>query len=580
MATKNASMMTFDLLVRCAACISRQNQRGSVAVTFLVLSTVMIGGALGAIDLARYNSAQLRLSNALDAAIISAGRNLGNYTPVDGEIKDDQWADDAYDFFHANMSHAYQATKCPRRLAAPLRRNTQRGTYDTASDSKFPCRCMRTCHCSAPATWVLTSLRLSAQNEAIRRNRSDLEVVLVLDNSGSMNASRMRLLRDASNLLVDMILGAAEANDNTRTFIGLVPFTHVVNVGNNAVTRDWLTAGWRSSPFVADNLWSGCITEPRPVYGRPSAQITTPGNGPGHFRPLRLERQQSVTVLNRYQSLRNPPETDFIPQHAGHRVPVSDDFPGGPYQRPIRLNSRQLRMYFQTNPGMCDSDRETIFLTQKSQALTHAINKMRGEGGTLIPAGLLWGWRMLHPSWNGHWGGPTVQLEEGPPVSMPRPPHRDLTKVLILLTDGANSATGNITSSESFSYKLEYQYTQNGRAYWGNQSAYGIGALNHPISNNNSLNDRNTELTPDGGWNTWSLNAYTQQLCNNIKNPDDPDIPGGIKLYTVAFSDDSDASLMKTCASSNGYHSAQDVNKLSAIFASIAGDLMELRLTK
>src|SRR5690606_11756278 len=282
--------------------------------------------------------------------------------------------------------------------------------------------------------------------------------------------------------------------------------------------------------------------------------------------------------LDKGQRLLNPPQSDFIPEYDGHRLPVSDEQPSGDYYRPARWSNRTLLMYFQTNPGMCDSDREIIFMTKESQDLLDAIDKMRGEGGTLIPVGLLWGWRMLHPSWSGHWGGDKVMLEEGPAESMPRPPHRDLTKVLILLTDGANSATGNITTRESFSYELKFRSNSAGHGKSESISSSYIGAISHPIDDNNSLNDRNNQLTPDGGWSTWYLNQYTQQLCNHIKNPDDPDIPGGIKLYTVAFSDDSDASLMKSCASSNGYHSAQVVSRLSAIFSSISVDLMYMRL--
>ncbi len=568
----------------------RRGQRGSVAVTSILFLTLIIGGSLGAIDLARHNIAQQRLSNALDAAVISAGRNLGNYDPQSDDYVNEDWVNDAHAFFYANMPQSFLGTRFPED-AVTIEYETLRNEGDVRH--RIGQQISMSAHAKLPllSTGYLgvTSMGLAAENQALRRNRSDLEVVLVMDNSGSMDTvdkgsgkTRMAHLKDAANLLVDMVLGAAEANENTRTFIGTVPFTHVVNVGNNEITRNWLTRGtpgWRASFYVKD-VWKGCITEPRP-YGRPLADVAHADNLPGNFRPLYQERSSLLRVSHEPHRNATTLAATFTPSNEGYWLPNNIEQPGGPYKVPTRYDRNHLMLYYLTNPGMCNDSLKSQFLTDDIDELKDSIEKMYAEGGTAVPAGLLWGWRMLHPAWSGHWGGPTVELEDGGSATMPRPPHRDLTKVLILLTDGANSVAGGITTDEGFRYSVTYRDSSGQWRTLNNRTiGYDQRVTNHLINNHNSLNDTDRNLTPTGRDSTADLDAYTELLCDNIKNPDDAHIPGGIKIYTVALGPASDAGLMKNCASSNGFYNAQNVNNLTQAFASIAGDLMELRLTK
>src|SRR5690606_20089757 len=79
--------------------------------------------------------------------------------------------------------------------------------------------------------------------------------------------------------------------------------------------------------------------------------------------------------------------------------------------------------------------------------------------------------------------------------------------------------------------------------------------------------------------NTAAYNSYMAQLCTNVKTDGN-----GIKIYTVTLGDDLPASardLMRECSSGAGYYyNAQNVEDLPQVFASIAGALTELRLTR
>src|SRR5690606_23825558 len=96
--------------------------------------------------------------------------------------------------------------------------------------------------------------------------------------------------------------------------------------------------------------------------------------------------------------------------------------------------------------------RLTRFLSNEQDAIDDAIDNMQAEGSTIIPTGLLWAWRMLHPDWKGGWGEPDMPRDADPEV---------LTKVIVLLTDGENAPSSNIgvlsgNSERYFSFGLDY----------------------------------------------------------------------------------------------------------------------------
>ena len=63
-------------------------------------------------------------------------------------------------------------------------------------------------------------------------------------------------------------------------------------------------------------------------------------------------------------------------------------------------------------------------LTNDKAAITSRINAMIADGNTVIPEGLAWGWRLISSG---------ERFTEGAPYGQ-----KDVIKVIILLTDGAN----------------------------------------------------------------------------------------------------------------------------------------------
>jgi Flp pilus assembly protein TadG len=122
-----------------------------------------------------------------------------------------------------------------------------------------------------------THLTVSA---SARGQTPDLEVALVLDNTGSMRTYMNELRTSASDLVDTLFDNAADPN---KLKIAVVPYVGAVNIGNGATRRGWMdnfaNAQWHGRSFA--NLYiatqSGCVPDPNPNAG----PATGPGLGTG-----------------------------------------------------------------------------------------------------------------------------------------------------------------------------------------------------------------------------------------------------------------------------------------------------------
>lgn len=94
--------------------------------------------------------------------------------------------------------------------------------------------------------------------------------------------------------------------------------------------------------------------------------------------------------------------------------------------------SKKIQAY----KSSCGSLATLQTLVNQKSTLKSKINSMQPNGWTYIPAGLMWGWRVLSP---------TEPFTQGKPYSDP-----DWKKILILMTDGDNTAiwkNGKVTTN-------------------------------------------------------------------------------------------------------------------------------------
>jgi hypothetical protein len=664
-----------------------RDQRGAIALTFLLSFTVMLGGTLFSIDMVRYNATQSRLQNALDTAVISAGRKLAVYTPTEGSSDKTAWEEDTYRYFRANMPEQFLGSNIP------LDKIDIQYLEETTSDGKF--RTAQRLRMIASGTLPLlssgymneTSMNLYASNWAVRRVRSDLELVLALDNTGSMDydtPTRMSQLKISAKQLVETVMRAGEAgvgeDGKSGVYVGIVPFTEAVNVKNISSAKTWLNK-YPAQKNYLDNLWNGCVSEPPGNWSKTNklpARALTPSAG---FLPLQAVYAEDFVPPYFQDYLSGGREPDK--RKAGDVMPGSIHLEGTgnpktlEYLAPssnVATRDRRIRAeiiqpeHLSTNPhpaakngstaaesekyndkvrtllaleaGTCPTSR-VIFLSQAETDLNNAIDSMNSNGGTNVPMGLIWAWRMLDPAWRGTEGWGSATLPRDPAAG-------SLNKVIVLLSDGDNDPgdSSKRTSQTTAAFRLNYDYsyqkissfndiTTNNCLEWSKGKpenrtclryevtrSYVANPVREPLrtktedavtrdisrfyqcpvtgirsrdpdsdpasvdpgnyddsckSNRTDIGYLTSGTIPSDAITGTALNNYMTALCQNVKDT-------GIRVYTLTLGTSVSSgakTLMKNCATDpeKTYFDVSNAANLSAAFQEIAGALTELRLT-
>jgi Flp pilus assembly protein TadG len=391
-----------------------------------------------------------------------------------------------------------------------------------------------------------------------KRGKSHLEVVLVLDNTGSMTASdRIVHLRNAAKSLVSILRGAATGDRTVK--IALVPFVTTVNIKGTGFSMDWMDqnalnplhgvnfdppagspAGTKVNHFTLFNdlkvTWKGCV-EARPAPFNLSDATPSAGNPSTLFVPY------------------------FAPDEPGAAAPGGNS--GSAYNNTY-LNDdgttaaqRTIAKYVydsavarptpivETAPNLKTSENRTngpnracptpiVPLTTDYDLLNVNIDAMRhwNGSGTNVSEGLMWGWRVLSPE---------APYTDGRPFSDPT-----VQKIVLLLTDGENVVFGASGTPNKSDYG-SYGFLASGR----------FGAQ-----------DQTTAARNVDGW--------VQQTCTNLKNQ-------GVMIYTITLEAGTTANrnLYGPCASRGDmYFDSPSANQLQAIFQNIARQIVTLKLTK
>lgn len=182
---------------------------GNVAVVVALLALPMLALAGGATDLARLEMHRVQLQDGIDRAVLAAAA-LNQTVSVEDTVSDylktvDFLADVDLDYDY-NISLNYREVKVTASYDMPT------GFLPLVGISTLPIRVAATA----------------------REQRSNLEISMILDMSGSMREgtpSRMSLLRPAAKEFVDTLLTPENAPTTT---ISIVPYAGSVNPGTKA----------------------------------------------------------------------------------------------------------------------------------------------------------------------------------------------------------------------------------------------------------------------------------------------------------------------------------------------------------
>lgn len=402
----------------------------------------------------------------------------------------------------------------------------------------------------------VNSLQVKATAQAAL-GRPYVELAMVLDNSGSMEGTRMQYLKSSAKELADTVLGLAYQPGDVK--VALVPFAGMVNVDPRNANQPWMDRQARS-PIHSENFdqaanrfnlydtmknvsWEGCV----------------------EARPHPYDVQD--TVANSAQ-----PETFFVPSFAPDEADTKlawpnssidkyynsylDDRGGACPAQPSNPSEavRQARICKYTNatanltdhPRLGGASRGPNFLcgvrpiqplTADAATISSQIDSMRAYGGTNIHEGVMWGWRVLSPE---------APFTEGRDYG-----YRGNMKVLVLMTDGENFHLGMSQSINNSVY-----------------SAYGYAAKGR-------LGTTSSSAAPHIA----AMNERTSLACVNARQ-------AGIEIFTVTWDADkknpisqATKNLMRDCATRPDMaYVAETGDDIADIFEGIGKHIGRLRL--
>ena len=492
---------------------------GNVAMIF-ALSLIPICIAAGAgLDMARAMVVKSNMTEALDAAGLAVGATAG--------LSQDQMNSVAQNYFNANFrSDSSYGTPAPVTV-------TQSGQDVVLSTSvNMPTTLMEIAGIHTVPIGVSIT---------VTREFKNLEIALVLDNTGSMAGSKISALKTAASNFVDTMAAVAGSSPLPNPVkISVVPYTMTVNVGTAYKSASWMSGvmptAYGSDIFTNSNTnrftllsqmgvsWQGCVEiRPHPY----DVQDTAPSSGATLYVPFFSPDEPDDSNQGYVNS--------YLSDYSGDKNLTWKVKQGDPLKYTKSPKSGTNGIGYQFGPNAGCSLQPLIRLTTDFSSVKQTINGMVAGGDTIIHAGFAWGWNTLSPN---------APFADGAPYNDGK-----TMKIMILMTDGENHNVDTSSPDDS---------VYGGAGYiW--QGRLGI--------TSGSLDQRRV-----------ALDNLLIQACTNAKAE-------GVIIYSIMFDVANDAqdapAMMQQCATSaQSYYLVQNVGDLTGTFQQIANSIQNLHISK
>jgi len=495
-----------------------RSDSGSVMPVIGVLLMALLGSAGAAVDTGRGQLVKAKLSSSLDAAGLAGGSTV-NTASLEAEVSK---------YLHANFNDYMGASITNLEVST----NSDNTVFTLSASAQMPTTFMK--------LLGVDTITVGAASE-ITRASSGLELVMVLDNTGSMDGTKLTNLKSAATSMVNILYGDQAMVEDL--FIGLVPFSQAVNIGSSRA--NWTQA---NSFNWGPTSWGGCV-DAREVGSRDvTDEPPTVGNNntyfPQYYWPDDSTNNWSSTSTSsdttRICSNRNSctcsnygPCTTTVNGNVATTISCSGSGSGRDCDRTTVTTSTSYTINSSRGPNLYCPPPVTP-MTSAKQTILDGITAMTAAGNTHIGLGAAWGWRMLSPRWRGMWGGEMNANELPLNYNTPK-----MNKAVIIMTDGDNVINNSTRGA--------YWYLSNGKLGTTNQS--------------------NAET---------QLDTRLSTVCTSMKN-------NNIIVYTISFGTVSGASttMLRNCASqSDFYFPSPDATTLNNAFKAIGDSLASLRVSR
>ena len=518
----------------------RSNQSGAM-IPIVALAIMALIGAVGtAVDVGRGQLMQAKLQNALDAAGLAAGGSV-NTTDLEAEV---------IKYMNLNFATNLQGTIITD-LDPVLSEDGM--VVDITATAQMPTTFMK--------VFGNNHINLSARTQITRSNKG-MELVLVLDTTGSMAGDKLAALKSASHDLVNILFG--EGNDTAdNLWIGVVPFSQAVNVGSGKTA--WIDTAHAAGLSWSPDTWAGCVearytgrdvTDDPPSAEALLAYHWADSSSNDWIHPPYTNTDTDTDTVRICNNNTNCRCTNY-PCGCTTTTDTTTDGPittttetevcvtctgSGSSRRCNRTTTIETTVSTTTTTYTIDGEHGpnkycpsvVTPLTNVRGDIEAGIDALVARGATHVPTGAVWGWRMLSPRWRGLWGG---SMDTN---SLPLDYRSDLMiKAAIIMTDGENTM------------------------YNTADGAYGY-------LNQNQLG------TTDSATATTQLDSKVTTICNAMKAQ-------GIIVYTIVFDLNSSGveTMLRNCATEPDYFfNSPDAETLQQAFRAIGDSLANLRISQ
>jgi Flp pilus assembly protein TadG len=534
-----------------------RSRRGNFSLMLAVGVPAMLGAVAFATDVSTLMRAKSNLQNALDAANL-ASSHLGDAETTRAGAFDS--------YFQANVASHSELSNAKATLTVDRGVNFVKTKATASADVNLNF-----------AFLFGAEKHISVDASAVESN-NQLEVVLVLDNTGSMAGARITALRTASKSLLDYLEAVKSPTRSVRA--SLVPFVTAVNVNGPEFDPSWIDMDGKSSsngvnfPVIDGKRpnhmalfkqlgqkggwnntgWKGCV-EARPGALNIADTPPDPSKPDTLFVPYfapddpDVARKPSASYGNSSTGYNNSYLDDTIDNSKLNQNILGIDLSGlvtGLVNALLSADLKVIGKYVASTTKIITEAGNTITIGPNRACptpiipLTDDFDKLRLAASQMS-------------EWNGSGTNVSEGLSWGQRVLSPQPPYTDaapyktagVTKVVMLLTDGENVVYGASNTPQKSDY-----------------TSYGYLASSRFGSSNQTTAARNVD-----GW--------TKNVCAQLKSQ-------GVQIYTMVLQADTAAnrSLYSACASDpSDYYAVEDPAKLPNVFQSIANKFSRLQLT-
>ena len=484
------------------------DENGNFAIMFAIASLGLMIGVAAAIDIASMQKTKGELQNHLDTAALAA---VAEFSLNEGYLGNQLSESERDEILRDIVTKTLAQNGYDLRGAVP-KINIVDNVLNVSAD--IPSKMQFGNILNVGSSKIGASSQVGLPGEV----QEPLEIALVLDNTESMNFNgKMTALRQGAR---DFITAIEETNSESK--IALVPFARYVDVGVDNRDAFWLNV---PDEFDTPRIWDQathtggtCVMETRTRFNDGVEQ--------------EFEKDVCTGQTTTYEQMSTVIESRWIGctgVRAGglHLLDDSYNTEATRIQGLIHITPHEVLDGNWNEEAWCPDTVEP--LTDNYDQLRLRIGDLYGTDRTYIPAGLIWGQRILSP--------------KAPFTESRNTSSNPVRQVMILMSDGQNTA-----------------YLQDG-------------------DNHESIpyvQDLNQQQQEDGVAPP-NTNEETATLCTSIKEE-------GIEIYTIAFQveDAHTKNLLRKCASHpRNYINASSNQALISSFENISKSLeADIRLMR